>query len=119
VGDQYGPPEKQRDMAARLEAVFATRSRDAWVEALGGLEACVGPVHGLAEAFADQQVSARSLVAEVDGVAVGPGSPFRFDGERAQDGRRAPGFGEHTAEVLAWIGVTDEELADLRARGVT
>jgi crotonobetainyl-CoA:carnitine CoA-transferase CaiB-like acyl-CoA transferase len=37
--------------------------------------------------------------------------------ERATRLRPAPGFGQHTAEVLATVGITEPELADLRARG--
>jgi crotonobetainyl-CoA:carnitine CoA-transferase CaiB-like acyl-CoA transferase len=35
-----------------------------------------------------------------------------------QDPRPAPGFGEHTEEVLAALGLTEGEVADLRRRGV-
>ncbi|MDP9341165.1 MAG: CoA transferase [Actinomycetota bacterium] len=113
VDVQYGPPERQREMAERLEAIFSGRSRDEWLETLSGLEVCVGPVNSLAEAFRDPQVVHRGMALET-----GPGSPFRFDGQQPQASRPAPGFGEHTAEVLTEIGVTEEELADLRARGV-
>jgi crotonobetainyl-CoA:carnitine CoA-transferase CaiB-like acyl-CoA transferase len=56
-------------------------------------------------------------VAEVDGERYGPSSPMRFDGEQLVNLSRAPGFGEHTAEVLAEIGVDKDELEKLRAAG--
>jgi crotonobetainyl-CoA:carnitine CoA-transferase CaiB-like acyl-CoA transferase len=116
--EQYGPPERQREMTEQVQAILETKSRDEWLVELEGLEACVGPVNSLEEAFRDPQIAHRSLLAEVGGAAVGPGSPFRFDGDQLQDARPAPGFGEHTDEMLAEIGVTAEELAALRARGV-
>ena len=101
----------------KMESVFAARSRDEWLEQLAGLETCVGPVNDLAEAFSDPQVVHRRLVAEVEGEMVGPSSPMRFDGEQLVRLAKAPGFGEHTADVLAEIGVDDDELATLRESG--
>lgn len=44
------------------------------------------------------------------------GHPLR---DRREKGRPAcPGHGEHTAEVLSELGVTDRELAELEAAGV-
>jgi crotonobetainyl-CoA:carnitine CoA-transferase CaiB-like acyl-CoA transferase len=45
-------------------------------------------------------------------------APFEIDGERPYNPLGAPALGEHTAEVLAEVGVTQEQLDDLRARGV-
>ena len=88
------------------------------MERLRDVPACVGPVNDLAEALEDPQVRARGMVAEVDGRPVGPGRPLRFSGSFDLRFRRAPGLGEHTAEVLAAIGVTDDELKALRIQGV-
>jgi crotonobetainyl-CoA:carnitine CoA-transferase CaiB-like acyl-CoA transferase len=101
----------------KMESVFASKTRDEWMAHLAALETCVGPVNDLGEAFSDPQVVHRRLVAEVDGQAMGPSSPMRMDGEQLVRLERAPGFGEHTAEVLAGIGVGDDELAKLRASG--
>ena len=103
----------------KMESLFASHSRDEWLDRLADLETCVGPVNDLEEAFRDPQVVHRRLVAEVDGERYGPSSPMRFDGEQLVNLTRAPGMGEHTAEVLAEIGVDEAELAKLReARAV-
>jgi crotonobetainyl-CoA:carnitine CoA-transferase CaiB-like acyl-CoA transferase len=114
IDGQYGPD--QEGMAQRLQDIFVTRTRDEWVQAFAGIEACVGPVNDMAEALVDPQVLARGMVAEVNGVKVGPGSPLEL-GEPGEL-RSAPGFGEHTSEVLASIGVTFDELDGLKSRGV-
>jgi crotonobetainyl-CoA:carnitine CoA-transferase CaiB-like acyl-CoA transferase len=114
IEEQFSPEPAAHE---KLESVFAAKSRDEWLEELAGLETCVGPVNDLGEAFDDPQVRHRRLVAEIDGDAVGPSSPMRFDGEQAVRLEPAPGFGEHTAEVLAEVGVDDDELAKLRASG--
>ena len=118
VDEHYAPPERQEQMAARLQEIFATKPRDRWVAELAHLEACVGPVNDVAEAVADPQMTHRGLVAEVAGRAVGPGPAIAFPDAEAQPSAPAPGLGEHTAEVLAGVGIGSQELEDLRARGV-
>jgi crotonobetainyl-CoA:carnitine CoA-transferase CaiB-like acyl-CoA transferase len=110
-------PGRQEEVAGRLRDVFGSRPRDEWVERLAGLEACVGPVNDVAEAVADPQVRHRGMVAEVDGRAVGPGPAIRLaEGRGAM--RPAPALGEHTDEVLAEAGLSREEIANLRGRGI-
>ena len=105
-------------MANRLQSIFLERGRDEWLEILNAVEACVGPVNDVAEALADPQIIHRGMVAEVMGSPVGAGNPVKFSGREAGPLRPAPGFGEHTEEILESIGVGEDELADLRARGV-
>jgi alpha-methylacyl-CoA racemase len=45
--------EDQEALAAELAAVFATRSRDAWLEVFGDEDVCVGPVFTREEAAAE------------------------------------------------------------------
>jgi len=104
-------PAEQGRIAARLEEIFGSRSRDEWVERLAGLETCVGPVLDMAEAMEDPQVRHRGL-AEVDGEVVGPGPTLRVSGAEPAL-RPAPGLGEHTEEVLREAGLSHEELATL------
>jgi crotonobetainyl-CoA:carnitine CoA-transferase CaiB-like acyl-CoA transferase len=115
--EQFGPPERQREIADRLQQTLATRPRDEWLAVLEPLEACVGPVNTIGEALDDPQVRHRGMVAEVAGRAVGPASPLRFDGASGTASRPAPGLGQHTAEVLSETGFSDHEIAGLRARG--
>ncbi len=71
----------------------------------------------------DEQMNARSFWEEVEHPIVGthrfPGWPMRFGGRPIPWFRRtAPLLGEHTAEVLAELGVNDEERAVLERDGV-
>jgi crotonobetainyl-CoA:carnitine CoA-transferase CaiB-like acyl-CoA transferase len=116
VEEQYGPPERQMDMAERLASIFRQKPRDQWMEELRSLPVCVGPVNDVAEALSDPQVRHRGMVADVDGRPVGPGAVLKM-GTRSGY-RPAPGFGQDTAEVLAMVGVDETDLAALRARGI-
>jgi len=116
--DPQFDPERQEKMAARLADIFLTRSRNEWVEALAGLEACVAPVNDVAEAVEDPQLVRRGMVAEAGGRRVGPGPLVKLSGRPRGPLDPAPELGEHTSAVLSEAGFTEAEVAGLRARGV-
>jgi alpha-methylacyl-CoA racemase len=70
-------PRAWPELKARLAAVFATRSRDAWCTLLEGSEACFAPVLDMDEAPAHPHNVARGTFAEIDGV-VQPAPAPRF-----------------------------------------
>ncbi|MGH2661814.1 MAG: CaiB/BaiF CoA transferase family protein [Actinomycetota bacterium] len=111
-------PARQEEIATRLAARLQERSRDEWVEALAGLETCVGPVNDMAEAVADPQLRHRGMVAEVEGKPVGPGPAITLPDAEAKPLTPAPELGQHTDEVLGELGLSAEELSKLRTRGV-
>ena len=98
-----------------MEEVFASRTRSEWEQALAGLDACCEPVLDLDEVSSHPQVVARRLIqTRKSGVEVSPAVLLRDDWRR----RDAPGLGEHSAEVLAGIGVEGQDLEALRRQGV-
>jgi alpha-methylacyl-CoA racemase len=110
--------EKPEDHAP-FEALFASRTGAEWQELLEGTDFCCEVVPSLAEALDDHQVRARGLVAPPDPAGpdvFGLGHPLRDRG--AGERRSCPRHGQHTAEVLRGIGVTDAELEALEASGV-
>jgi crotonobetainyl-CoA:carnitine CoA-transferase CaiB-like acyl-CoA transferase len=116
--DLHLDPTRQDEAAEKLGEVFASRSRDEWVEELAGLDTCVGPVNDAAEALADPHAAHRGQVAKVEGVAVGPGPAIKVSGDSPAALRPAPGLGQHTDEVLGSLGLDAEAVAALREGGV-
>ena len=95
-------------MRGRLAEVFAGRSRDDWGAVFEGLDACVAPVLSAAEAERDPHLSARAAFAVGPGRLVQPAPAPRLS---ATPGRAGciPELGEHTAEVLAELGLSGPE----------
>ena len=114
VDRQYDEAEGQQRLHRELEAIFASRTRDQWQELLGDRDVCAEPVLELDEVLSHPQVVARGLVDErPSGLELAPAVPAG-EGWRRSD---APGLGEHTAEVLAEIGVDAEAVDRLREAG--
>ena len=110
------------ELRAILEAVFEARPRDAWLDALAAADVPSGPLNDLAQAFADPQVAARDMVATVTHPTAGPirlpGVPFKLSRTPATIRDAPPLRGQHTAEILAWLGYGPAEIAELRESDV-
>jgi crotonobetainyl-CoA:carnitine CoA-transferase CaiB-like acyl-CoA transferase len=123
IGDAFATGERRNEVIGELETLFKTRNRAEWMGVFEGKDACVGPVNDFAEAFADEQVRSRAMVVDEPVPGVGDwshvGNPFKFDADLAGPLMRLPPprLGEHTAELLSEIGVSGEEVAELRAAG--
>lgn len=111
--DRAGWPVLRRAFAA----AFASKSRDEWEEVFAGTDACVAPVLSMAEAAAHPHAVAREAFVEVGGV-VQPAPAPRFGRTPAATPAAPPRPGADTDAVLHGLGLTDDEIAGLRAGGV-
>ncbi|HET7817329.1 MAG TPA: CaiB/BaiF CoA-transferase family protein [Sphingomicrobium sp.] len=87
-----------------------------WFERLDAAGIPAGPINSVSEALADIQAQHRGMVRAIAGIPL-VGSPVRLEGERADCDLPPPALGEHTADVLAAIGVDRDELERLRRAG--
>ncbi|HTP82874.1 MAG TPA: CoA transferase [Alphaproteobacteria bacterium] len=87
-----------------LATVIRTRPTQTWAASLMAEGIPVGPVQTYDQVFADPQVKAREMAAEIDHPAVGRqrvlGVPYKLSETPATVRRPAPRLGEHTDEVL-------------------
>jgi acetyl-CoA hydrolase len=113
---QYDPA-RWPDLSRRLEALFATRTRDAWCALVAGSDACLGPVLDPDEAARHPHNVARGTFTAPDGVLQAAPAP-RFPGAPAPAPGVIPRRGEHTEAVLRELGVAPDEVARLRAAGL-
>ncbi|QCC58546.1 CoA transferase [Natrinema thermotolerans] len=109
-------PAELEAVREELETLFATRTRDDWLDELSD-ETMTGPVCTPAEALEHPQLEARGLVERPDDAPPRVGFPAL--GSNAPEGRdeSVPGHGEHTDELLAAAGYDADERAALRDRG--
>ncbi|MFG2730976.1 CaiB/BaiF CoA transferase family protein [Streptomyces canus] len=106
-----------------LEAIMRTRTRDEWLTVLDAHDVPAGPYNEMPDVFADPQIQHRGMLVEVDDPTSGRlpmlANPIRFTATPVEGYAPPPALGEHTAEVLTDLaGLTEDQLAGLRARGV-
>jgi crotonobetainyl-CoA:carnitine CoA-transferase CaiB-like acyl-CoA transferase len=98
-------------LASLVQEALATATTHDWMERLDAAGIPAGPVQTYADAFADPQVEARGMVAEIEHPSAGRtrtlGIPVKLSDTPGALRRPAPRLGEHTREVLE----------DLRRRG--
>ena len=108
------PPQWDRatwpDAKARLTALFATRTRDAWCRVLEGTDVCFAPVLSMDEAHAHPHNQARAAFIDVGGIRQPAPAP-RFGGT-ALAHPTPPGAVDARETLRAW-GLSDADLAGM------
>ena len=107
------PPGAPRNVMA---AAFLRRTRDEWVAAFARSDACVAPVLDLGEAPVHPHNQARGSFIELGGV-VQPGPAPRLSATPAGLPSAPRQGGEDGTTILAGLGMSEAEIADLRAAG--
>ncbi|MFT4049811.1 MAG: CaiB/BaiF CoA-transferase family protein [Solirubrobacterales bacterium] len=106
---------------AEISEVFKSKTRAEWAAFNDERDCCIEPILDLDEALGSELVAERGMVLAVDQPGVGEvrqlASPIVIDGERPSRREPAPGFGEHTDEVLGGLGYDDAAIARLRESG--
>jgi alpha-methylacyl-CoA racemase len=104
---------------ALFEGVFAGRTAEEWAAFLKGTDFCCMVVPSLGEALDDPQARHRGLIITSppgEPAVIRVGHPLRD--RDAKDRGPCPGLGQHTAEVLGRLGISDARLDELEAAGV-
>jgi alpha-methylacyl-CoA racemase len=114
VGLQFAEGDEGKHVHREMEEVFASRTRAEWERDLAALDACCEPVLDLDEVASHPQVAARGLISKLEsGVEVRPAVRLAESWRRMDP----PRLGEHTAAVLAEVGVDAAAFEKLRSAG--
>jgi len=105
-----------------LEARLAQRTTEEWVELLNAKDVPSGAILSLADALNQPQVKHRGTLKDVAVEGVGTIPLFtltaKFEKTPGDITSPPPRLSAHTAEILAGIGMTDDEVAALRVKHV-
>ena len=128
-GGMAGRVTHRATLIPAMEEVTRTRTTAQWVTLLEDKAVPCGPINDSGQAFDDAQVKARGLVVNqpvadasiailgVNSIAT-VASPLRLTATPPVLLRAPPALGEHTAEVLAELGLDAAQVAALRQAGV-
>lgn len=115
-----GRVEHRRELVPLLQERFRERPAEEWLAELDGAGVPAGKVRTVPDALAAAAAAGRAATVTLDHPTAGAldlvASPIW--GATRTDPSPPPLLGEHTAEVLGELGLSDQEIAELTARGV-
>jgi formyl-CoA transferase len=114
--------QNRNELTPLLEARLAERGTDEWVKLLNANGVPSGAILSLRDALQQPQVKHRETLKEVAIEGIGKIPLFnltaKFDQTPGDITSPPPRLSEHTAEILAGIGITEDELAELKTKNV-
>jgi len=112
----------RKQLTPLLEVKLAERGTLEWVDLLNSNGVPSGAILSLEDALKQPQIQHRETLKDVEVEGIGSIPLFnltaKFDQTPGDITAPPPRLSAHTAEVLSGIGVTEEELADLKANNV-
>ena len=119
VNRQFDTGQAGEELKRLLQQLFLERSRDEWLSISQGRELCLTPVWELDEVEKDPQLQARGMVVTDRLGRKTLGCPIKFsDTPTGQHSNPAPQPGAHTEDILKELGLSKEQLARLREKGI-
>ena len=119
------PPDMWRNRGAfgdAIAAIVATRTSDEWLRVFAALDVPVNRVAVVEETTADEQILLNEMATppsqgDID-VPLLVNHPLKITSVPSVETKRAPGLGEHSAEILAELGYGEDAIASMREEGV-
>jgi crotonobetainyl-CoA:carnitine CoA-transferase CaiB-like acyl-CoA transferase len=115
---QFIEGEERFRVIAEIQNLFKTKTQREWVDFFKAVDACCEPILTFEEVFQHPQVLHRQMVIEIEHPVEGkvrqPGNPIKSSEFPFEIPAPAPGWGEHTIEVLKTIGFSEKEIEHFR-----
>ncbi len=110
------------EMENHVEQVLSSKTTQEWLHRFKENQVAAGPINTLEEMFDDLQFQALDMIKSISHTTAGRidvlRPPFTLSETPAEVTLAPPALGEHTAEVLAEAGFTDDEIEALRQKGI-
>lgn len=101
---------------------IAHRNRDEVMAEFEAAQAAVAPIYDITDIFKDEQFAALGTIKTVQDEELGPikfqNVLFRLSDTPGAINTAGPSLGKHTKEVLNKYGISDDQIAELKTKGV-
>jgi crotonobetainyl-CoA:carnitine CoA-transferase CaiB-like acyl-CoA transferase len=119
---QFDEGERRENLFEEVRTIFKSRTQSECIEAMRAADCCCEPVLSMTEAFSHAQTRAREMVRaagrETLNVTDQLGFSYKMSDTPPREASQAPALGENTAELLAAVGISKEELIRLSKAGI-
>jgi formyl-CoA transferase len=120
--DQPSRAKNRKTLNAEINVALAAKTSAEWIEILNRAGVPCGPIYAMDQVFADPQVKHLGVAASVRHKTLGEigvlNQAVKLSRTQAALVGAAPEVGEHTAELLAELGYSAEDMEALRKRKV-
>ncbi|MDY7037679.1 MAG: CoA transferase [Thermodesulfobacteriota bacterium] len=116
--DHEGRRDNCPELISIFDKVFASRTRDEWMEIFLSHNLMFSPVQRINEVLEDPQALINDYVVDFEHPVLGkvkiPGYPVHFSAARAGTQSLGPGIGEHTDQIMHWMNYADQDIKKLK-----
>ena len=118
LGMAFESEEKKNSILDKLAELFATNTRDNWINILRSADIVAAPVNTMLEASQDPNIVESGYVKTVTHPELGEelrihGTPWKMSETPSNPGF-APKLGEHNEEILGELGYDSETISHLK-----
>ncbi|MBN2155895.1 MAG: CoA transferase [Candidatus Lokiarchaeota archaeon] len=122
IPKQYARGEERKEIYEKFRKKFLSKTKKEWIKIFEKFEACVTPIQSFGEALKEPHYIDRKMIKEEIHPKAGKiksiGSPIKFRSSSLQINRNAPKVGENTHELLISIGYSNDEINEMKKRGI-